>query len=355
MDLSAPFVPPLPPNLPETPMEVSPYYTSPDQEKMFPGTPDCGIGSSSFLGCYFNPPIPPEFKCPISYQENNSDISLTLPFQSNSGSTLPPSPVPWSPQPCSSQSSCSTTFSGSLLSHLSSTSKMEERGTDPHQNYPSSPILPSLDFETSSHHFVPDYQPYPNCAPPTYTTLGECRSLETMQAKLSSTSPEVGRREPCTTNQHFTTNSISSHPVNSNQELNSKADGSVSHSEFSVQNSSLAISKENNVSQAFSASYQSLTNCTSQLTNLCPSTHPAPLSSPSSPLISSASIPSQKGLSDVSLGMSSNQTEKDYQEHSEEYVKSSNNEGRDLGKESQGFESPFHPIPIQGITLEEGK
>ncbi|KAM5194235.1 nuclear factor of activated T-cells, cytoplasmic 4 [Mantella aurantiaca] len=355
MDLSATFVPPLPPNLPETPMEVSPYYTSPDQEKMFPGTPDCGIGSSSFLGCYFNPPIAPEFKCPISFQENNSDVSLTLPFQSNTGSALPPSPVPWSPQPCSSQSSCSTTFSGSLLSHLSSTSKMEERGTGPHQNYPSSPILPSLDFETNSHHFVPDYQPYPNCAPPTYTTLGECRSLETMQAKLSSTSPEVGRRDPCNTNQHFTSNSISSHPGNSNQDLNSKADGSVSHSEFTVQASSLSISKENNVPQAFSAPYQSLTNCTSQLTNLCPSTHPAPLSSPSSPLISSVAIPSQKGSSDVSLGMSSNQTEKDscYQEHSEEYVKSSNNEGRDLGKESQGFESPFHPIPIQGITLEE--
>lgn len=331
-------------------MEVSPYYTSSHQEKLFPGTPDCGIGSSSFLGCYFNPPVAPEFKSPIPYQENNSDVSLTLPFQANTSSPLPPSPVPWSPQPCSSQSSCSTTFSGSLLSHLNSPSKMEERGTGLHQNYPSSPILPSLDFETNVHHFVPDYQQYPACAPPTYTTLGESRSLETMQAKLSSTSSEVAIGEPCTTNQHFTPNTMSNHPVNLTQALNSKTeDGSVNHSEFSVP-------KDNNVQQAFSTPYQSLTNCTSQLTNLCPSTHPAALSSPSSPLIPSAAIPSQKGLCDVSLDMSSNQTEKDtcYQEHSEEYAKSSSNEERDLGKESQGFESPFHSIPIQGITLEEG-
>ncbi|KAM9329122.1 nuclear factor of activated T-cells, cytoplasmic 4 [Gastrophryne carolinensis] len=357
MDVSANFVPSLPPHLPETPMEVSPYYTSPHQEKMFPGTSDCSMGSGSFLGCYFSPPVAPEFKCPLPYQESSNDVSLNLPFQSNTTSPLPPSPVPWSPQPCSSHSSCSTTFTGSLLSHLNSTSKMEEKVAEPHQNYSSSPILPSLDFEGPTHHFIHDYQPFPACAPPTYTILGENRNVDTMQIKMSTTSPEVSRADSSATSQHFTPGAISSLPVNQTQPLNvTTEERSLTNLVFSAQTSNMVASTENNVSQRFTTTYQNLTNCsTSHLTNLSPVTHTAPFSSPSSPGISASAASNQKGSSDASLGMSSKQVEKDarYQEHSEEYAKSSCDEGRHFEKESQGFESPFHPIPIQGITLEE--
>ncbi|XP_075068360.1 nuclear factor of activated T-cells, cytoplasmic 4 [Mixophyes fleayi] len=359
MELSSSFVSTLTPNLSETPMEVSPYYTSPHQERMFPVASDCSVSNSSFLGCYFNPPVLPEFKCPPSYPENGSDVSLTLPFQSNTNSALPPSPVPWSPQPCSSHPSCSTTFGGSLLSQLNSPSKLEERGVGSHQSYSSSPILPSLEFDSSTHHFVNSYPQYPNCAPPTYTTLGEVESLDTMQSEHSSTSPQVSRTEQCVTNQQYTTNSHSNHPTNPTQSLNSKTEevGSVGHSGFSTPTPSLSLSKEDSMSQAFSTNYQNLSSCsTTHNPTLCPSAHPSPFTSPPSPVIPSASGPSQEAPSGTTMAVSSNQNEKDacYQEPSEEYAKSATNEGGDVEKEDrQGFESPFHPIPIQGITLEE--
>ncbi|XP_068097630.1 nuclear factor of activated T-cells, cytoplasmic 4 isoform X2 [Hyperolius riggenbachi] len=357
MDLSTTFVPSISPNIPETPMDVSPYYSSPHQDKLFPVTPECSVGSS-FLGCYFNPPVAPDFKCAIPYQENNNDMSLSVPFQSNTSSTLPPSPVPWSPQRSSSHFQCST-FSGPLLPHLTSPSKIEERGTGSQQNYSSSTILQSLDFESNTHHFVPDYQQYPACPPSTYTTLGESRNLDTMQVKLSATSQEVGRTESCTSNQHFIPNSISisNHPANPTQPLNLETEvEAISHSGFPGQASSLAVTKENNMPQAFSASYQNPASCSvNQLTILCPSPHPAPFTSASSSSIPSSTVPSQKAPADASLCISTKPPEKEpcYQDHHEEYTKSSSNDRRDLEKEGQGFASPFHSIPIQGITLEE--
>ncbi|XP_063769571.1 nuclear factor of activated T-cells, cytoplasmic 4 [Pseudophryne corroboree] len=340
MELSTSFVSPLTPNLSETPMEVSPYYTSPHQERMFPGAPDCSVANTSYLGCYFNPP---EFKCPPSYPENGSDVSLTLPFQSNTSSALPPSPVPWSPQPCSSHPSCSTTFGGSMLSHLNSPNKLEERAAGSLQSYPSSPILPSLEFDSPTHHFVNSYQQYPDCAPPTYTTLGEVDSLDTMQSDHSSTSPQVTR-------------TLSNHPSNPPQSKIEDA-GSVGHSMFSTPTSSLPLSKEDNVPQAFPTNYQNLSTCsTIQLTTLCPSTQPSPFSSPPSPVIPSAPGSNEEVALCTTMAVPANPNEKDacYQEPSEKYGKSANSKGGDVGKEDgQGFESPFHSIPIQGITLEE--
>ncbi|XP_066459790.1 nuclear factor of activated T-cells, cytoplasmic 4 [Eleutherodactylus coqui] len=359
MELSPSFVSPVSPNLSEAPMEVSPYYISPHQERMFSGASDCTASSSSFLGCYFNPTGLPELKCPPSYPENGGDMSLSIPFQT-SNSALPPSPVPWSPQPCSSHPTCSTTFCGSLLPHLNTNSKLEDRGTGSHQNYQSTPILPSLEFDSSTSHFVPGYQPYPSCAPPTYTTLGEVNSLDTLHSKQSSTSPETSRTGQCAVNQHFTPSTLSNHSPNPAHPLRSKIDdvGSASHAGFSAASSSLSLScKDDSVSQTFSTNYQNLPSCsTSQLTTLCPSTHPSSFSSPPSPIMPSAPDPSQEGTSDTAACMTSNQNEKDghYQERLEEYTKSTNNEGGDVGKEhSQVFENPFHPIPIQGITLEE--
>lgn len=360
MELSSSYVSPVTPNLSEAPMEVSPYYISSHQERMFSGASDCSASNSSFLGCYFNPAVLPELKCPPSYPENGGDMSLSLPFQTNN-SALPPSPVPWSPQPCSSHPTCSTTFGGSLLTHLNTNSKLDERGTSSHPTYQSSPILPSLQFDSPTSHFNPGYQPYPSCAPPTYTTLGEIDSIDTVHSKQSSTSPEISRTEQCTGNQQFTPGTLSNHSTNPAHPLRSKIDdvGSASHTEFSTPNTSLSLSsKDDGVSQTFSTNFQNLPSCsTSQLTTLCQSAHPASFSSPPSPIIPIAPDSSQEGTSDIAVRMPSNQNEKDacYQEHFEEYTKSTNNENGDVRKDhSQVFESPFHPIPIQGITLEEG-
>ncbi|KAG8596413.1 hypothetical protein GDO81_001900 [Engystomops pustulosus] len=351
MELSTSFV--SPPNLSEAPMEVSPYYISQHQERMFSGASDCSASSSSFLGCYFNPTVLPELKCPPSYPENGGDMSIGLPFHT-SNSALPPSPVPWSPQPCSSNPTSTTTFGGSLLPHLNTNNKLEERGTGTHTNYHSS-ILQSLEFERPPPHFVPGYQSYTTCAPPTYTTLGEIDSIATMHSKQSSTSPEISRIEQCSTNQQFTLSRISNHPSNPAQPLRSKIDdiGSPSHTGFSISNSSLSIScKDGDVTQTFSSNYHNLSSCsTTQLTTLCSATHPSPFSSSSSPIVCNTPDSGQKGTSDTATCTPSNQNEKD---SLEEYSKSANNEGGDVRKEhNQVFENPFHPIPIQGITLEE--
>ncbi|XP_075197420.1 nuclear factor of activated T-cells, cytoplasmic 4 [Anomaloglossus baeobatrachus] len=357
MELSPSFVSPVTPNLSEAPMEVSPYYSSPHQERMFSGASDCSANSNSFLGCFFNPTSLPELKCPPSYPDNSADMSITLPFQINN-SALPPSPVPWSPQPCSSHPTCSTTFGGSLLSHLNSNSKLEERETGSHPNYQPSPILPSLEFDGSTPHFVPGYQSYPSCAPPTYTTLGEIDSLDTVHSKHSTTSSEISRTEQGTANQQFTPSTHSNHGANPSHSLRSKIDdvGSTSHTGFSTSNSSLPIScKDVSMPQTFSNNYRNLSRSSSQLTTLCPSTHPVSFSS-SPPIIPSVPVPGHEGTSDTSVCLSANQNEKNacYQEHLEEYAKSASNEGGDVQKErNQVFESPFHPIPIQGITLEE--
>ncbi|XP_044130751.1 nuclear factor of activated T-cells, cytoplasmic 4 isoform X1 [Bufo gargarizans] len=357
MELSTSFESPVTPNLSEAPMEVSPYYISPHQERMFSGVSDCSAGNSSFLGCYFNPTVLSELKCPPSYPENGGDMSITLPFQTIN-SALPPSPVPWSPQPRSSHPTSSNTF-GSLHPHLNTNNKLEERGTGSHANYQSSPILPSLEFD-STQHFGPGYEPYPSCPPPTYTTLGEVNSLNTMHSKQSTASPEISRTEQSTSNQQFTQSTLSNHSTNPVHPLRSKIDevGSVSHTGFSTSNSSLSLScKDNGGSQTFSTDYHNMSSCSpSQLTTLCPSTHPATFSSSPSPTIPSTSDPGHEGTSDTTVCIPSNQNEKDvcYQEHLEEYTKSANSGGGEVRKEhSQVFENPFHPIPIQGITLEE--
>ncbi|XP_075685080.1 nuclear factor of activated T-cells, cytoplasmic 4 [Rhinoderma darwinii] len=355
MELSTSFVSPVTPNLSEAPMEVSPYYISPHQERMFSGASDCSVIGSSFLGCYFNPTVLPELKCPPTYPENSGDMSLTLPFQTNS-SALPPSPVPWSPQPCSSLATCSTTFGGSLLAHLNTNSKLEERGTSSHHNYQSSPILPSLEFDSPTQHFVPGYQPYPSCAPPTYTRLGEIDSLDTMNSKHSSTSAEISRAEQCAANQQFIPSPLSNHSTSSAHPLKIDDLGSSSHTGFSTPNSSLPLScKDDSVPQTFSSNYQNLSSCSSsQLTTLCPSKLPS-FSSPPSPIIPTVPESSQEGTSDTAVSMPSNQNEKDgcYQKHLEEYANSATNDGGVRKEHSQVFENPFHPIPIQGITLEE--
>ncbi|XP_063310901.1 nuclear factor of activated T-cells, cytoplasmic 4 isoform X1 [Pelobates fuscus] len=352
MELGTSYVPPLQTNLCDTPMEVSPYYATQHQERGYPGGHDCTVGSNSFLGCYFNPPVPPEFKCPPSYSENGSDVSLSLPFLSNTNSQLPPSPVPWSPQPCSSQSTSPSPFSGPLLPHLTSPNKMEEITTGSHQHYLSSPMLSSLEFDPSTNHFQPGYQLFPACAPPSYTTLNNGDRSDPTQHEHTSSSDVI--RSECSSNQQFSTNSLinhEAHPMNSKAEEEIKA---VGHSRFPTANSTLPVSKEDGVSQTF-PTYQSLSSCSSAaLTSFCNSTHPSAFSTPPSP-VSSVTSHNLERPSDVTHGLSQNQNEEScYQSPGGEYCKTADSERRDTVKDDgQQFASPFHPIPIQGITLEE--
>ncbi|XP_053324466.1 nuclear factor of activated T-cells, cytoplasmic 4 [Spea bombifrons] len=338
MELSTSYVPPLPSSLCDTPMEVSPYYTTSHSERGYPSGPDCSVGSNSFLGCYFSPALPPELKCPPSYTENESDVSLALPFQSNTNPQLPPSPVPWSPQPCSSHSAPPSPFGGPLLPHLTLPSKLDERGVGSHQSYQPSPMLTNLELDVSAHQFTQGYQPFSTCAPPSYTTLSNGERLEKLQPEHTATSPEVIRMEHST------------HHLSSKTET-----GIVAQPIFSA-STTLSHSKEDGVAQTL-PSYQNLSSCSSAtLNSLCPSSTPSPFSSPSSPCFSTAPNQSIDGPPDVTHGLSSNQNEDDacYRSSRVEYSKSADNEGQDAVKDGgQHFESPFHPIPIQGITLEE--
>ncbi|KAM4809542.1 nuclear factor of activated T-cells, cytoplasmic 4 [Rhinophrynus dorsalis] len=350
MDLTTSFVPPLSSNLGDTPMEVSPYYTPPHSEHEYSGGPDCAMSSGAFLGCYFNPPVPPEFKCPPTYSENGGDVPLQ--FQSNTNSPLPPSPVPWSPQPCSSHSPCPSTFGGPLLPHLTPPSKLEDRAAS-HQNYPTSQILPSLEFNTTAHHYSDGFRPFPNCAPPSYTSLGDAKGPT--QSAQSSTTTEVGRADQSSPIQKYLPNSLPDHQTNP---LNSqtKKVGAIAHSGYSATSHSLPLSEEDGVPQTFPTTYQNLSSCrASSVTSLCPSSHSS-FSSPSPPAISSNSAQTIEGHSDAALSLSPHQKEEDacYQPTSEEYQETSTTGGREVGKDDgQEFESTFHPIQIQGITLEE--
>ncbi|KAE8633803.1 hypothetical protein XENTR_v10002104 [Xenopus tropicalis] len=356
MELSTSFLPPLQSNLGDTPMEVSPYYTSPHSEHMYQGDPDCAVGSSSFMGCYFNPPVPTDFKCPPSYPENGSEVSLSLPFHSNSNPALPPSPVPWSPQPCSSHSACASTFGGPLLPHLTQPSKLNETLAVSHENYSASPNLAALEFDATAHPFSPAYQPFTTCAPPSYTTLGDGERLGPTQPVESSTLPIVSRVDQCTPVQQFPSNALPDHQTN---HLNSQVQKgrAVSQTVFATPSPSLPPSEEETAPQAFAPTFHNLSSCrASSLTSLCPSSHPSPFSSPSSPSISINSNQSSELNRNGTQALSPNKKDKDvcFHQLSEEYPNSTNSTEKGKAKEDgQEFERTFHPIPIQGITLEE--
>uniref|UniRef100_A0A8C5M1P2 Nuclear factor of activated T cells 4 n=1 Tax=Leptobrachium leishanense TaxID=445787 RepID=A0A8C5M1P2_9ANUR len=344
MDLSTSFGPPIPSNLCDTPMEVSPYYTTQQPERGYPSSHDCTVGSSSFLGCYFNPPVHPEFKCP-PYSENGNDVSLPLPFHSNTSPQLPPSPVPWSPQPCSSQSVSPLPFSGPLLPHLTSPNKLDETGAASHQNYLASSILSSLEFDANTNHFPPNYQPFPTCAPPSYTTLSNGERSEPTQLEHTSTSPDMIRSEG-SSNHHFTSNTLTNH-----QSHHSNSKSEVTHLRFPIVPSSLPVSKEDEGSPTF-PSYQSLSNCSSAtLTSLCPSSHTSTFSAPSSSIVLTST---SQNLEHQSNATTNHHEDICYQSPGGDYRKTAVRQERDVVKDDgQQFESPFHPIPIQGITLEE--
>ncbi|MEE6519424.1 hypothetical protein FKM82_031251, partial [Ascaphus truei] len=361
MDLTPSFVPPNHSSLGDTPMEVSPYYTTPQTEQVYAGGPDCALGSSPFLGGYFSPPVPPEFKCPPSYSENGGDVSLSLPYQSNTSSPLPPSPVPWSPQPCSSHSACST-FGGPLLPHISPHSKLEERGATSHENYQSSTIPPSLKFDVSARHFSPGFQPFSPCTPPLYTPLGkDGERVGQTQPAYSSLPQEVGRAERCVPTQQCPSTSPPNPQTHPTHTLHSETgeSGAVAHSGFLPSSSKLPHSEQDGMAQTFPTTYQNLSSCSPpQLISLRPPVHPSPFSSPPlpSPVIPSTPTPSLEVTSDTAQGLSPNQNEREpcYQPSGGEYSKSGDSERREVGNEDgHGFESPFQPIPIQGITLEE--
>ncbi|OCT98065.1 nuclear factor of activated T-cells, cytoplasmic 4 isoform X2 [Xenopus laevis] len=356
MELSTSFLPPLQSNLGDTPMEVSPYYTSPHSEHFYPGDSDCAVGSSSFMGCYFDPPVPTDFKCPPSYPENGCDVSLSLPFHSNSNPALPPSPVPWSPQPCSSHSACGSTFGGPLLPHLTQPSKLNERLAVSQEDYSASPNLPALEFDTTAHPFSSTYQPFTACAPPSYTTLGDGERLGPTQTVESSTIPIVSRVDQCTPVQQFPSNSIPDHQTN-HLNLQVQKGRAVVQTVFAAASPGLPPSEEASPPQAFAPTFHNLSSCrASSLTSLCPSSHPSPFSSPSSPSISINPNQSSELNRDGTHALSPNKKEGDacFNQLSKDYPKSTNSTEKDKAKEDgQEFERTFHPIPIQGITLEE--
>ncbi|KAM8960208.1 nuclear factor of activated T-cells, cytoplasmic 4 isoform 2-T2 [Pelodytes ibericus] len=343
MELGTSFVAPLQTNLCETPMEVSPYYTPTHPERVYSSGHECTVSNSSFLGCYYNLPLPNEFKCPPPYSENGSDVSLSLPFQSNTNSQLPPSPVPWSPQPCSSRPECLSSFGGPLLPHLTSPSKLEERGAGSHQNYLSSQMLSSLDFDTQAHHFSPDYHPFP--APPSYTTLNNGERPDPTEPEHTPTTSEVTRAEQSST-QPFSINTMSNHPthtiISKSEEIEALSHTSSNH---------VSLSKEDGVSQTF-PTYQNLSSCSSaSLTSLCPPTHSSIFSTPTSSTVSSVT---SQSLEEPLAHGSQNEEDACYRSSRVEYSKPANIQERDVVKDGgQQFESPFHSIPIQGITLEE--
>ncbi|KAM4708162.1 nuclear factor of activated T-cells, cytoplasmic 4 [Discoglossus pictus] len=358
MELTPSFVPPIQTNLDETPMDVSPYYTSQHPERIFPGGPDSTVTSSPFLRSYFNPPVPPDFKCPPSYSENAGDMSLTLPYQSNSNSPLPPSPVPWSPQPCSSHSTCSSAFGGPLLPHLNSLGKLDETVAGSQQNYPSPPVPPSLEYDSTVHNFSPGYQPFQTCPPPPYSSLVDVERMHSIQSTYSSTSLDADRAEQCTSNHQFpssllpNTHTHSTHPLHSESEEN----GTVAHTGFSQISSTFLLSEQDGMSHTYPSTYHNLTPCTPRASTLCPPVHPTSVSSTQPPDISSAPVQNLDGTSDGPCTESVNHNEGSscYHPPAGESSKPSDSDKRDMEKENcQQFESPFHPIPIQGITLEE--
>ncbi|XP_053558245.1 nuclear factor of activated T-cells, cytoplasmic 4 [Bombina bombina] len=360
MELSTSFVPPLQSNLNETPMDTSPYYTTAHPHQSFQVGPDCNMTNSSFMACYFNPPIPSEFKCPPSYSENG-DISMPLHFQSNSNAPLPPSPVPWSPQPCSSHPECSSTFGGPLLPHLNSPSKLEETVAGSHQNYPSPSILQSLEFDETGQNYSSEFNNFPACAPPTYTTLGDNKTVESTQSRYSPNTSDLGTQGQCTATHQFPPSLIQNNNNNSIQPLNAETgeNGILDHSGFSSLPPSFSLSEQAGIPQSFPNAYQNLPSCSAPPqphSSICPPVHSSPFPSSSSPAITMNPTQKIEGALDATTTKSTTHTEGDncYQHPAQECSKPADSERSAVGKEEgHGFEGAFQPIPIPGITLEE--